>query len=141
MPDPTRQAIASVINQYSHNKNITLKDAIDAILEATNEPTMYDYQQGCLDTWGGANKEIRAFLALAEEAGEAVGKYQKYLRSDYSRPEMIEKVKLELGDVLFYVAVTAYELDLSLSDIAEANRKKLQDRKQRGVICGSGDER
>ena len=47
----------------------------------------------------------------------------------------------EIGDVLWYCARLASELDLSLSQIAEDNMKKLLDRKERGVIGGSGDNR
>lgn len=47
----------------------------------------------------------------------------------------------EIGDVLWYAARLADELGLSLSQIAEDNMDKLLDRKARGVISGSGDNR
>jgi NTP pyrophosphatase (non-canonical NTP hydrolase) len=47
----------------------------------------------------------------------------------------------ELGDVLWYIAVLAYDLGLSLDDIAEMNLKKLTSRKARGTITGRGDNR
>lgn len=100
-----------------------------------------EYQAGCLKTWGGPSREVRAVMGLAEEAGETVAKYQKYLRMDYPRDEMLQKISLELGDVLYYVAITAHELGMSLDDIAIKNRAKLLDRKQRGKILGDGDNR
>lgn len=100
-----------------------------------------DYQKGCLQTWGGPQQEIRAVMGIAEEAGEAVAKYQKYLRMDYGRDEMLRKISLELGDVLYYVAVTANELGMTLDDIAIKNRTKLSDRKARNKILGDGDNR
>ena len=50
-------------------------------------------------------------------------------------------IAAELGDVLWYVAVLADHLDLSLDDIAAANLAKLAGRQQRGVLGGSGDHR
>jgi hypothetical protein len=43
--------------------------------------------------------------------------------------------------VLWYVAVLADYLDLSLDDIAAANLAKLAGRQSRGVLGGSGDNR
>jgi NTP pyrophosphatase (non-canonical NTP hydrolase) len=46
-----------------------------------------------------------------------------------------------LGDVLWYLAVLAHDLDISLDDIAKYNLDKLQSRKQRGMLKGDGDVR
>ena len=55
--------------------------------------------------------------------------------------ETREALKAELGDVLWYLAQVATELDLSLGEIAEANIVKLMDRLERGKIKGDGDNR
>ena len=47
----------------------------------------------------------------------------------------------ELGDVLWYVAQLATELDLDLDEIAARNLEKLLSRQRRGVLSGSGDDR
>ena len=47
----------------------------------------------------------------------------------------------ELGDVLWYVAQLATELELDLDKIAQANLDKLLSRQRRGVLSGSGDDR
>ena len=52
-----------------------------------------------------------------------------------------DDLRLELGDVLWYLAQLATELELDLADIAEANLSKLASRAARNVIGGSGDRR
>ncbi len=82
-------------------------------------------------------------LGLASEAGEVAGKIKKIIR-DFGGvvdAERKEQLRAELGDVLWYTAQLALQLDLSLDDIAEANIAKLMSRKDRGVLQGSGDTR
>ncbi len=52
-----------------------------------------------------------------------------------------EALKYELGDVLWYLAQIATELDLSLDEIAQANLDKLKARMERNTIQGEGDYR
>ena len=82
-------------------------------------------------------------LGLVNEAGEVAGKIKKVFRdkSGEISPETREALKAELGDVLWYLAQVATELDLSLDEIAEANIAKLLDRQSRGKIQGDGDNR
>lgn len=82
-------------------------------------------------------------LGLTNEAGEVAGKIKKVFRdkegviTDADR----EALKAELGDVLWYLAQVATELDLSLDDIARHNLDKLMSRLERGAIGGDGDVR
>ena len=95
-----------------------------------------DQQDGLQISW------LYPALALGEEAGEVLGKIAKFVRkSSDDEAELRELVKKELGDVLYQVSQLAYEFDLSLRDIAEGNVEKLTDRKERGVIVGTGDNR
>ena len=55
--------------------------------------------------------------------------------------ERRQKLILELGDVLWYVAAAARELGVSLEYIARRNLDKLRDRSERGTLQGSGDDR
>lgn len=82
-------------------------------------------------------------LGLVNEAGEVAGKIKKVFRDKGGEisAETREALKAELGDVLWYIAQVAIELDLSLDDIAEANIDKLYDRLERGKIKGEGDNR
>jgi NTP pyrophosphatase (non-canonical NTP hydrolase) len=83
-----------------------------------------------------------AVLGLCGEAGELANKVKKILRGDY---KLSEEVRLDLtseaGDVQWYLAAIARELNVGLGTIAEGNLTKLQQRKQKGVLKGSGDER
>jgi len=83
-------------------------------------------------------------LGIASEAGEVAGKMKKWIRdgeSKMTRDEWVQAMSSEIGDVLWYTARLADELGLSLSQIAEDIMDKLLDRKARGVIGGSGDNR
>lgn len=78
-------------------------------------------------------------LNTASEAGEIAGKYAKSLR-DQTTIDTDSVVK-EMGDVLWSLAALAEGLGVTLNDVASINVAKIQSRKDRGVIAGSGDDR
>lgn len=82
-------------------------------------------------------------LGLAGETGELCDKLKKMYRDHNGAPspEIIEGLKGECGDVLWYLTQFAKSIGFTLEDIAEANVKKLADRQARGKINGSGDNR
>src|SRR5690606_9008490 len=86
-------------------------------------------------------------LKLAGEAGEVAEKLGKLMRDEAYVPgaalseAQVAALSKELGDVLWYVANLAADLGLSLTEVGRVNLDKLQSRKERGVIHGSGDER
>lgn len=82
-------------------------------------------------------------LGLTNEAGEVAGKLKKVMRDDAFNLTNEKRLAMadELGDVLWYLARTADELGLNLGLIAENNLKKLDDRRLRNVLGGSGDNR
>jgi NTP pyrophosphatase (non-canonical NTP hydrolase) len=86
---------------------------------------------------------IYPILGLVNEAGEVAGKIKKVFRDKGGEisAETREALKAELGDVLWYLAQTCTELELSLDDVAESNLTKLLDRQARGKIHGDGDNR
>lgn len=87
-------------------------------------------------------KEIYPIIGLANEAGETLGKLKKYLRGDaITQSEFRNTLKGELGDVLWYLAISCEEHGLDLEDIMYKNLEKLESRKERGVIKGNGDNR
>jgi NTP pyrophosphatase (non-canonical NTP hydrolase) len=82
-------------------------------------------------------------MGVAGEAGEVIEKWKKivaYKDGKIGDEDLAELAK-ELGDVVWYIAVLAQSLGLSFDDIMLRNVKKLQDRKERQVIKGVGDNR
>lgn len=94
---------------------------------------------------GTGNVEALAYtaLGLAGEAGEIANKVKKVLRDDSGvlSKDKATEISKELGDVLWYLARVADEIGTRLGGVAEGNIAKLYDRKARGVIQGSGDNR
>ena len=83
-------------------------------------------------------------LGLTGESGEIANKVKKFIRDGAAKDEYLEKriqIGYEIGDVLWYCAVLAQELDMNLGHIMEKNLDKLADRKKRGTLSGSGDNR
>ncbi len=82
-------------------------------------------------------------MGLANEAGEVAGKVKKIFRDHGGTlsDAHIEDISKELGDVLWYVSQVAAEINVPLSRIASENIEKLQSRKARGTLKGSGDNR
>ena len=87
----------------------------------------------------GNERLVENTLGLVGEAGEVAEKVKKVIR-DKGNLNQAELVK-ELGDVLFYVTALANHLGSDLQSVANANIKKLHDRKDRNKIKGSGDNR
>lgn len=85
-------------------------------------------------------------MGLVGEAGELANKVKKIKRDnpegDLGVSAELKKTLIdELGDVLWYVSELATCLGYDLSDVAKMNLSKLESRKERGTIAGSGDNR
>lgn len=88
-------------------------------------------------------KQMYLCLGLAGETGELIEKVKKMIRNDDGvlSDETRKLIKLEVGDVLWYLSQLSRELDISFQDAAQANIEKLADRRTRGVIRSAGDMR
>lgn len=104
-----------------------------------------EYQEKAVSTaiYPESAKLTYPVLGLNGEAGEVAEKVKKIIRDNGGvvTPEKKEEIKKELGDVLWYLALTAYDLDLDLTEVAQENIEKLQSRKDRGKLTGNGDNR
>ncbi len=114
---------------------------------ATPDATAFDsYQQASRKTWNHVAMDdpiVYPTMGLLNEAGEVAGKVKKIFRDRGGAisEEDRQALRKELGDVLWYLAQICTELDLDMSDVAQANIRKLYDRYDRGTIRGDGDER
>lgn len=95
---------------------------------------------------------IHSALGIAGEADECADKVKKILcdtqivhKVDTDAimftPEQRHTIALKIGDVLRYCATLARDIDMTLEEVAELNIAKINSRKQRGKIGGSGDNR
>lgn len=83
------------------------------------------------------------FFGLGGETGEILEKLKKCMRDSGAVIDETKKLELkkELGDVAWYLNACSLVLGLTLEDVFITNLLKLESRKERGVICGSGDNR
>jgi NTP pyrophosphatase (non-canonical NTP hydrolase) len=105
--------------------------------------TLDEYQQKAQSfdlTTGTTNSRNHALFGLAEEVGELLGIEKRLCRGD-NQSNTSSKIMAELGDVLWYVAAVAEKYGFNLEAVALNNIDKLEDRRARGKIHGSGDQR
>ncbi len=108
--------------------------------------SLQEYQKQSRRTWNLVQTDhpiVYPTLGLVNEAGELAGKVKKIFRDKGGVISEDDRnaLKFELGDVLWYLAQIATELNLSLDEVAEANIAKLSSRLERNQIQGEGDYR
>ena len=101
------------------------------------------YQRSAATTAIYTDKVVYPALGLVGEAGEVANKVKKVLRDKDGvfTSEDRDAIAKEIGDVLWYCAALATDLELTLGYIASQNELKLSKRKASGTISGSGDDR
>lgn len=99
-----------------------------------------EYQNQAVSTAKSNIKNDEAYLALGlvGEAGEVAEKIKKSIRDGVLDVEGLQK---ELGDVLWYISILGLRFGFDLEGIAKMNLHKLNDRKNRNKLGGSGDDR
>jgi NTP pyrophosphatase (non-canonical NTP hydrolase) len=125
---------------------MNLKEEANKFLqEKYNMSDFNSYQRNASSTaiYPEEHRILYPALGLAGEAGEVANKVKKLIRDGPDkRPDTWrEDIASEIGDVLWYCAALATDLNLSLGMIAGQNEKKLGQRKQSGTLGGSGDTR
>lgn len=96
--------------------------------------TANDYQQLAMATLNPALSRkdvlINGVMGLCGEAGEAIDIVKKHLHQGHELDR--ERLAGELGDVAWYLAETAYALDIPLEQILRSNLEKLKNRYPEG---------
>lgn len=111
-------------------------DAVCYELVRTNRPslTANEYQRLAMTTLNpGLSKRdvlINGVMGLCGESGEAIDIVKKHLHQGH--PLDREKLIRELGDIAWYLAETAYALDVSLEKVLQGNIDKLKARYPEG---------
>jgi NTP pyrophosphatase (non-canonical NTP hydrolase) len=93
---------------------------------------------------GSGSALALAYVGLGlGEVGELQGKIKKVIRDSGGELSLERREAMidELGDVLWYAARMADELQVDFGYVARRNLDKLNSRKDRGVLQGSGDNR
>lgn len=82
-------------------------------------------------------------MGVAGEAGEVIEKWKKIVayKGGVINEEDRKELGKELADVIWYIAVLADRLNISLDELMNENLEKLASRKARGVQKGAGDNR
>ena len=108
---------------------LTVPLTLDQYQEQAKATAVYPYEK--------ADQYLIA--GLAGEVGELASIFAKHWRGDGDLNH--DHAKAELGDVLWFVAMLAEQLDTDLSTVAQGNLNKLADRANRGKLKGNGDDR
>lgn len=95
----------------------------------------------CIHIFGSVDHKALGWnaLGLAGEAGEVADEIKKIIGHGHNLNK--DKLKKELGDVLWYVAALCNDLGLSMGDVAQANIDKLLVRYPNGFSQKDSRER
>ena len=111
-------------------------DAIvyELVFAAADPLTANDYQKKAMTTLNPALSKqdvlLNGVMGLCGEAGECIDLVKKHLHQGH--PLDSEKLAKELGDVAWYLAETAWALDIPLESILRGNLEKLKKRYPQG---------
>lgn len=103
--------------------------------------TLNQYQDEALYFRLPTADHIYALLGLTGEVGELNSLIAKTIRDGVDIATYPDKLKSELGDILWFVAAVCKDNGYSLEDIGQTNLKKLSARKLANTLQGSGDVR
>jgi len=119
--------------------------------------TLNEYQEKAMVTNApSSDNDTYSLFGLIAEVGELADKVAKAVRKEMieisdndiymqageaKNEELVEGIKKELGDVLWFVAHFAQRFRWPLEEVEQLNLDKLADRAKRNVIIRDGDNR
>ena len=105
--------------------------------------TINEYQKLAMVTLNQALSKkdvlINGVMGLCGEAGEAIDIVKKHLAQGHELDR--EGLVKELGDIAWYLAETAYAMDVDLETVLESNIEKLKKRYPEGFDVGKSIHR
>lgn len=122
-----------------------VEKVLHSLLITTGQSTNADLNQEALEKVS----EIIDLLKTVKEAGKKLEVLKKDIRKNgltgvsvsFANGENINEINKEIGDQMWYQAALATDLGLNLQNVAQTNHDKLESRKERNVLHGSGDNR
>lgn len=110
---------------------------------STSHKGFASYQKDAAQTIHGKfrdqSDQIASMLGLASETGSILDSYKRYLRDAIDLNLNREFLRVELGDLLWYVAVVATACGLSMAQIANANLARVRARYKRKFPSKTAD--
>lgn len=98
---------------------------------------IYEYEQAVIATSNYKTSVESLFVvtvAMVGEVGEYANKIKKAsFKETLDNPFVVDDLKSELGDVLWYLTELCHQHGLSLDDVAMCNAKKVTERKNKGL--------
>ncbi len=132
--------VAEVLLAPSLDAELLLKELGDALYYWARICDAFDLS--AVDAWveraHQAGSRDTLALALCARAGRVAEVLKKHIRDDNCAPQVL------LAAMAAYAAAYRQllgELEIAVEDVVAANQRKLMDRKSRGVLKGSGDNR
>ena len=130
-----RQPRIDTLKKIADALNVTFESLLlPEIPKPGNHMTPNEYQLEALRTASGMNKEypmsLNGVMGLAGESGECVDMMKKHLFQGH--PLEVEHMAKELGDVAWYLAITAHAIGYDLETILQMNVDKLRKRYPNG---------
>ena len=93
-------------------------------------------------TWTDLQRLLTGSIGISSEGGELLDLVKKLLfQGKEPTPELREKIKLELGDVMWYVQQVLIWGDWSLNEVLAENTKKLSGRYPEGFSVDKSENR
>lgn len=100
------------------------------------------YQKKCLRTFNtnSQNENLcKLSMGISGEAGEITDYIKKVVFHGHDLN--VEKIKEEVGDLIWYIAVLLWILNIDINDVLKSNIKKLQQRYPNGFNSNESEYR